>query len=103
MNKIQFFAILFFLTLLLIISFGQNYPNPFNPSTTISFSVNKNDHITLKIYTLSGEEVTTLWNRYTNIGTYYVNFNAENLSSGIYVYKLSSKSISISNKLTLVK
>jgi len=85
------------------ISLHQNYPNPFNPSTTISFSVNKNAHITLKIYTLSGEEVTTLWNRRTNIGIHYVNFNAANLSSGIYLYKLSTTGKIITKKLVIIK
>ena len=81
----------------------QNFPNPFNPSTTISFSVNKNDHVTLKIYTLAGEEVTTLWNRDTNIGIHYVKFNAANLSSGIYLYKLSTTGKIITKKLVITK
>lgn len=81
----------------------QNFPNPFNPSTTISFSVKKNDHITLKIYTLSGEEVTTLWNRYTNIGIHYVKFNAANLSTGIYLYKLFTTGKVITKKLVITK
>ena len=85
------------------ISLYQNFPNPFNPSTTISFSVNKNGHITLKIYTLSGEEVTTLWNRHTNIGIHYVNFNAVDLSSGIYLYQLTGTGTIITKKLVITK
>lgn len=81
----------------------QNFPNPFNPSTTISFSVSKSAHITLKVYTLIGEEVTTLWDQPTTIGTYYVKFNASNLSSGIYWYQLSSNDKKITKKFILIK
>ncbi len=84
------------------ITLYQNFPNPFNPSTTISFSVSKSAHITLRVYTLIGEEVSVLWNQPTNIG-YYVKFNASNLSSGIYWYQLSSNDKKITKKFILIK
>ncbi len=89
------------------INLYQNFPNPFNPSTTISFSVNKNTHVVLKVYTLLGEEVATLWDKNTNSGTYYVQFNSNSvnkkLSSGIYWYQLSSNNITITKKFILIK
>ena len=86
-----------------VINLYQNFPNPFNPSTTISFSVNKNAHISLRIYNLKGEEVATLWDKHTDIGTYYVKFNASKLSSGIYWYQLSSNNKKITKKFILIK
>ena len=67
---------------------NQNYPNPFNPLTTISYSIPKSDHVILSIYDLLGQEIVTLVNEFQNTGNYTINFNAKNLSSGIYLYKL---------------
>jgi hypothetical protein len=69
-------------------SLSQNYPNPFNSSTTISYSIQKPAYITLRIYDQIGREVKTLISKNQNIGSYSVNFNAHNLSNGIYFYKL---------------
>jgi hypothetical protein len=66
----------------------QNYPNPFNPSTKISYSLPKSDLVTLKIYNNLGQEIQTLVNKYQSAGDYTVNFNVQNLTSGIYFYKL---------------
>jgi hypothetical protein len=66
----------------------QNYPNPFNPSTVISYSVNDNSNVNIRVYDMTGREVRTLVNSFQNAGTYSVNFNANNLSSGIYFYVL---------------
>lgn len=66
----------------------QNYPNPFNASTRISYSILNSDFVTLKIYSLLGGEVQTLVNEFQNTGNHSVNFNAGELSSGIYFYKL---------------
>ncbi|MFC2088534.1 YCF48-related protein [Calditrichota bacterium] len=65
----------------------QNYPNPFNPSTKISYSISNSGFVTLKIYDLLGKEVQTLVNEFQNTGLYAVDFNASDLSSGIYIYK----------------
>ncbi|MGB4853543.1 MAG: T9SS type A sorting domain-containing protein, partial [Ignavibacteria bacterium] len=83
---------------------GQNYPNPFNPSTTIDFSVPVSGEVTLKIYDLTGKEVSALVNEFRNAGNYSVNFNAASvLNSGIYFYKLTSGNISITKKFMIVK
>ncbi len=67
---------------------NQNYPNPFNPSTKISYSIPKPDLVILKIYNSLGQYIQTLVNKYQRAGEYTVNFNVQNLSSGIYFYKL---------------
>jgi hypothetical protein len=70
---------------------NQNYPNPFNPSTTISFSLRVESKVSLKIYNILGQEVATLINESMNSGNQYVKFNAANLSSGVYIYRLDVK------------
>jgi hypothetical protein len=80
------------------------YPNPFNPSTTISFSLANAGYTTLKVYNLIGKEVATLFNGNAEAGrNYIVNFDASNLTSGMYFYKLQSGSNVEVRKLTLVK
>lgn len=82
----------------------QNYPNPFNPSTKISFTVANAGYTTLKIYNLIGKEVATLFNGSAEAGRQYiVNFDAKNLSSGMYFYKLQSGNNVEVKKLTLLK
>ncbi|MEJ2628807.1 MAG: T9SS type A sorting domain-containing protein, partial [bacterium] len=66
----------------------QNYPNPFNTSTKISYSIQKSDFVTLKVYDILGRELQTLINEYQNGGRYSINFDASRLSSGIYFYRL---------------
>lgn len=68
---------------------GQNYPNPFNPVTTIEYSIPENGAVSLKIYDMLGSEAAVLVNRQQETGTYIVNWDASNLSSGVYFYKLS--------------
>ena len=67
----------------------QNYPNPFNPVTTISFDINEPGFAEIRIYDIKGKEVTTALNR-TNLqrGNHSVNFNAADLSSGVYFYRI---------------
>lgn len=91
-------------------SLSQNYPNPFNPTTTIKYSIptvemlrTTSQHVTLKIYDILGREVTTLVNQKQNAGNYVVLFNASNLTSGIYFYKLSSGEFVSTKKLVLLK
>jgi len=69
---------------------NQNYPNPFNPSTTIEFSLPNSALVTLKVYDLLGREVATLIAEKLNAGSYKYDFNAENLSSGVYLYKIEA-------------
>jgi len=66
----------------------QNYPNPFNPTTKISYSISESDFVSLKIYDMLGREIYTLVNEYKAVNTYNVDFNAANLSSGLYLYRL---------------
>lgn len=70
-------------------SLSQNYPNPFNPVTVIRYSLNKDRFAVLKIFDVQGKEVATLVNEKQNAGTYEVNFDAGNVSSGIYFYRLT--------------
>ncbi|MEW5800290.1 MAG: T9SS type A sorting domain-containing protein [Bacteroidota bacterium] len=69
-------------------SLSQNYPNPFNPTTAIRFQTPEASHVTLKIFDMLGREITTLLNENKSPGTYTVNFDAKNLSSGMYLYQL---------------
>jgi hypothetical protein len=81
----------------------QNYPNPFNPTTSISYSIPTDEFVTLKVYDITGKEITILENERKQAGIHQVNFNAENLSSGIYIYSISAGKYSSSKKLLLVK
>jgi photosystem II stability/assembly factor-like uncharacterized protein len=82
---------------------NQNYPNPFNPTTLISFTLPKTAHTTLKIYDITGRNVQTLLDEQTSAGTHQVTFNASNLASGTYLYKLTSGNLTETKKMTLVK
>ncbi|MBK8984269.1 MAG: T9SS type A sorting domain-containing protein [Ignavibacteria bacterium] len=82
---------------------SQNYPNPFNPSTTISYEIPVDGAVSLKIFDMSGKEVMNLVDGVKNAGYYSINFNASNLSSGIYFYKLSANDFTSVKKMMLVK
>lgn len=81
----------------------QNYPNPFNPNTTISFTLPKSSYVNLIVYNSLGQVITKLVEGYKEAGTYFINWNAENLSSGIYIYKLETNNFSAVRKMTLIK
>ena len=81
----------------------QNYPNPFNPVTNIEFSVPASGIVKLTVFDVSGRSVTTLVNSKLQAGVYKVDFNAAELSSGIYFYTLESPEFSITKKMILVK
>jgi hypothetical protein len=81
----------------------QNYPNPFNPSTTIAFSLPRSASASLKVYDMLGREVGTLVNGYTTSGMHEIQFNAANLASGIYLYRLTSGNFTEVKKMMLVK
>ena len=82
---------------------AQNYPNPFNPSTTIQFAIPKAGMVSLKVYNILGEEVATLINREMNAGFQSVNFDASNLSSGLYFYRISASNFLDVKKMLLLK
>ena len=81
----------------------QNYPNPFNPSTTISFSIQTDQFVTLKVFNAIGEEMATLINKNLTRGTHNINFNADGLSSGFYIYRLESGNQVQVRKMMLLK
>jgi len=81
----------------------QNYPNPFNPTTKITYSLAENSKVSLKIYDVLGREIVTLVNKEQMQGKYEVEFNASNLSSGLYIYSLKTDKFSASKKMMLIK
>ena len=81
----------------------QNYPNPFNPATNIKFTIPKSGFTSLKVYDAMGREVASLMNSRLEAGEYTADFNASNLSSGVYFYKLLSGDFSEVKKLLLIK
>ena len=81
----------------------QNYPNPFNPSTTINYQTTAAGMVTLKVYNALGKEVVTLVNEVKPAGSWSAMFNASNLSSGVYLYRLTTGNISVCRKMTLLK
>ena len=82
---------------------SQNYPNPFNPSTTISFSLPQSGNVKLLVYNLLGEQVAELVNGFKEAGIHTINFSAENLNSGIYIYRIATNDFVESKKMTLIK
>lgn len=81
----------------------QNYPNPFNPNTIIRFNIIDSRFVNLKIYDILGKEIKTLVNEYRKAGTYDISFNAGNLSSGIYFYRINAGNFSDTKIMTLIK
>ena len=76
----------------------QNFPNPFNPSTQISYSIPQSGFVSLKMYNTLGQEIQTLVNKSQVAGKYTISFDAQNLSSGIYFYKLQVGSSFVQTK-----
>jgi len=81
----------------------DNYPNPFNPSTEIKFSIPKTSNVQLIVYDLLGRKVTTLVDDRFQAGNHSVKFNAGNLSSGVYIYRLEANEFIQTRKMMLVK
>jgi hypothetical protein len=82
---------------------SQNYPNPFNPTTRIKFRIINSNFVSLKVFDILGKQIQTLVNEKKATGAYEVEFNGEELTSGIYFYKLTVGKISISKKMILLK
>jgi hypothetical protein len=82
---------------------SQNFPNPFNPITSIQYSISSKQFVKLKIYDLLGREIAILVNDEKPAGTYKVEFDASQLSSGIYFYKLQSGSFVETKKMILLR
>ncbi|NWG27842.1 MAG: T9SS type A sorting domain-containing protein [Ignavibacteriaceae bacterium] len=85
------------------IELKQNYPNPFNPSTKIQYALNIRQYVTLKIYDLLGREITTLVDEEKEAGNYIIQWDADGLPSGIYMYRLQTEKQSIARKMLLIK
>jgi hypothetical protein len=81
----------------------QNYPNPFNPSTTIEFAIPQGSKVTLIVYDILGRHVATLINEELPAGVYTHLFNAAELASGVYVYRLQAEGFAQSKKFILMK
>ncbi len=84
-------------------SLYQNYPNPFNPNTQINYTIASGGQVTLKIFDILGKEVATLVNEKQNPGSYSLNFDGSNLSSGLYYYRLESGNYSDTRKMILIR
>jgi uncharacterized protein (DUF362 family) len=81
----------------------NNYPNPFNPTTMITYQLSKTSYVRLTVYDITGREVTTLFNGEKPAGSYSIPWNASNISSGVYYYKLTAGNFSQVKKMVLVK
>ena len=81
----------------------QNYPNPFNPTTIISYQIPEQQLVTLKVYDILGNEITTLVNEEKSAGNFEVEFDASSLPSGVYFYQLRSGDFTQSKKMILLK
>jgi len=81
----------------------QNYPNPFNPITKIKYSIPLSDNVKIKVYDILGREIKTLLNEYKQAGTYEIEFDANNLISGVYFYSLQAGNYAATKKLILIK
>jgi hypothetical protein len=81
----------------------QNYPNPFNPSTTIEFTLPHSSMVTLKIFNILGEEVSTLVSEELSTGKYEYKWDAADMVSGVYLYKITAGDFEQTKKLILLK
>lgn len=81
----------------------NNYPNPFNPATNIKFGIPSSSFVTIEIFNILGQKVHTLTNKSYEAGFYTIPFQADNLSSGIYIYTLSAGNFTTTKKMALIK
>lgn len=81
----------------------QNYPNPFNPTTTIKYQIPENAFVALKVYDITGREISTIVNDFKSAGTYEVKFDSERLPSGIYISKIEAGKFIQIKKMILIK
>jgi hypothetical protein len=81
----------------------SSYPNPFNPTTTISYTIPKDGKVEIKVYDALGREVAILVNEVKPAGKYNVVFNAANLASGVYFYRITVNDLAVTKKIILMK
>lgn len=82
---------------------SQNYPNPFNPTTNIDYTVGQSGPVSIKVYNMLGQEVATVVNQNVSPGTYQAAFDGSRLSSGVYIYKMTTGAYQQSKKMVLMK
>ncbi|MFZ2325105.1 MAG: T9SS type A sorting domain-containing protein [Ignavibacteriaceae bacterium] len=82
---------------------SQNFPNPFNPSTSFTYSLKKSGDVKINVYDVSGKEVKSLVDGFRSAGNYVVNFNAGDMASGIYYYRITTNDFVQTNKMVLLK
>jgi len=82
---------------------SQNFPNPFNPETKINFSIPSSGFVDLKVYNAAGQNVTSLVNQRLSSGTYNVNWNASDVTSGVYFYTLKTENFTETKKMLLIR
>ena len=84
-------------------SLEQNYPNPFNPSTEITYTLPESGNVEIKVFDLSGRQVDVLVQEHQSAGSYRLRLDGSHMSSGIYIYTLSSGSVNLTRKMILLK
>jgi hypothetical protein len=84
-------------------SLSQNYPNPFNPSTTIDYSLAKESYVQLRVFDVLGREIGTIIHGKESVGKHTANFDATDLNSGIYFYRITADGFVGSRKMILIK
>lgn len=82
---------------------SQNFPNPFNPETKINFSIPSSGFVDLKVYNVSGQNVATIVNQRLSSGTYNVNWNASDVTSGVFFYTLKTENFTETKKMMLIR
>ena len=85
------------------VTLNQNFPNPFNPTTNITYELARAEQVSIDVYNIQGQKVSTLVNSFQSAGEYSLSFDASNLSSGIYIYTLRTPSTSLSRRMVLIK
>ncbi len=81
----------------------QNFPNPFNPSTKISYKIKKEGNVSLTVFNLVGQEISVLVNEKQSPGNYEVEFDASELTTGVYLYKLQVNGFTSVKRMTVLK
>ena len=84
-------------------SLSQNYPNPFNPTTAISFTLPARSFVSLKVFDILGREVSTIVSEELQAGSYTRQWNAANMASGVYFYRIESGTFEVVKKMMLLK
>ncbi len=84
-------------------SLSSNYPNPFNPSTVINYSLPAESYVSIKVYDITGKEISALVNEMQTAGEHSITFNGSNLASGIYLLRMSAGNFSSTIKMSLLK